>query len=84
MALTDLPLEDLDVPARPAARGGGRGWAWAAFGVGALVLMVAPIQGIFGVVGLGMAAMFVLASRLHPMLGVAPAARVRRGTAGPV
>ncbi len=39
MALTDLPLEDLDVPARPAARGGGRGWAWAAFGVGALVLV---------------------------------------------
>ena len=53
-------------------------------GVGALVLMVAPIQGIFAVVGLGLGAMFVLASRLHPMLGVAPAARVRRGQAGPV
>ncbi|MEZ5751401.1 MAG: MFS transporter [Paracoccaceae bacterium] len=44
-------------------------------GVGALVLFVAPIQGIFGVVSLGLFGMFLLAGRLHPLLGVSPAAR---------
>ena len=47
-------------------------------GIGALVLLAAPIQGIFAVVGLGLGAMFLLAGRLHPMLGVEPAARPRR------
>ena len=47
-------------------------------GIGALILLVAPIQGIFAAVGLGLGAMFLLAGRLHPMLGVAPAARGRR------
>ena len=44
-------------------------------GIGALVLLVAPIQGIFAAVALGLGAMFVLAGRLHPMLGVEPARR---------
>ncbi|PWE26577.1 MFS transporter [Pararhodobacter marinus] len=47
-------------------------------GLGAVILMVAPIQGIFAAVGLGLGAMYMLAGRLHPMLGVAPAARLRR------
>ena len=46
-------------------------------GIAALVLLVAPVQGIFAVVGAGMAAMFVVAGRLHPNLGTAPATRVR-------
>ncbi|GAB4273348.1 MAG: hypothetical protein Kow0013_27220 [Pararhodobacter sp.] len=41
-------------------------------GVAALVLLVAPIQGIFAVVGAGLFGMFLLSGRLHPMLGVAP------------
>lgn len=44
-------------------------------GVGALILIVAPIQGIFAAVAVGLGAMFVLAGRLHPMLGVEPARR---------
>lgn len=48
-------------------------------GIGALILLVAPIQGVFAAVGLGLGAMFVLAGRLHPMLGIAPAARPRAG-----
>ncbi|MFN4102271.1 MAG: MFS transporter [Pararhodobacter sp.] len=47
-------------------------------GIGALILLVAPIQGVFAAVGLGLGAMYLLAGRLHPMLGVAPAARGRR------
>lgn len=47
-------------------------------GIGALILLVAPIQGIFGAVGLALGAMFVLSGRLHPMLGVTPAERGRR------
>jgi hypothetical protein len=50
-------------------------------GVGALVLLVAPIQGIFAVVGAGLFGMYLLAGRLHPMLGVAPAARHPRRAA---
>lgn len=50
-------------------------------GVGALVLLVAPIQGIFAVVGVGLFSMFLLAGRLHPMLGVEPATRARRRAA---
>ena len=50
-------------------------------GIGALILLVAPIQGIFAAVGLGLGAMFLLAGRLHPMLGVAPAERGRRRAA---
>jgi len=44
-------------------------------GIGALVLLVAPIQGIFAVTGAGLFAMYLLAARLHPLLGVAPALR---------
>ena len=47
-------------------------------GIGAVILLVAPIQGIFAAVGLALGSMYLLAGRLHPMLGVAPAARVRR------
>ncbi len=50
-------------------------------GVGALILIVAPIQGIFAAVGLALGATYLLAGRLHPMLGVLPAARVRRRAA---
>lgn len=50
-------------------------------GIGALVLLVAPIQGIFAVVGVGLASMFVLAGRLHPLLGVVPATRRSRRAA---
>ena len=44
-------------------------------GVGALVLMVAPLQGLFAAAGLGLLGMFLLAGRLHPMLGIAPPLR---------
>ena len=47
-------------------------------GLGAVILLVAPIQGIFAAVGLGLGAMFLVAGRLHPGLGVTPSARVRR------
>ncbi|MCB1387844.1 MAG: MFS transporter [Rhodobacteraceae bacterium] len=47
-------------------------------GIGAVILLFAPIQGIFGAVGLALGAMYFVAGRLHPMLGVAPTARVRR------
>lgn len=46
-------------------------------GLAALVLLVAPVQGIFAVVGLGMASMYWVAGRLHPNLGLAPASRPR-------
>ena len=41
-------------------------------GVGALILLVAPIQGLFAAAGVGLLAMFVVAGQLHPKLGVAP------------
>ena len=41
-----------------------------------LVLLAAPLSGIFAVVGAGLLAMWVLAGRLHPLLGVATAERV--------
>jgi MFS transporter, ACDE family, multidrug resistance protein len=44
-------------------------------GIGAVVLLVAPIQGIFAMTGVGLFAMYLLSARLHPLLGVAPAAR---------
>ena len=40
-----------------------------------LVLLVAPLAGIFAVVGSGLLGMWVLAGRLHPLLGVANPAR---------
>lgn len=44
-------------------------------GIGALILLVAPIPGIFAAVGLGLGSMFLLAGRLHPMLGINPPLR---------
>lgn len=44
-------------------------------GIGALILLVAPIQGLFAAAGLGLLGMFVVASRLHPMLGINPPLR---------
>jgi MFS family permease len=44
-------------------------------GVGALILMVAPLQGLFAAAGAGLLAMYLLAGRLHPMLGIAPSLR---------
>ncbi len=41
-------------------------------GIGALVLMVAPLQGLFVVAGAGLLTMYWVARQLHPMLGVAP------------
>jgi MFS family permease len=56
-------------------------------GLGALILLVAPIQGLFAAAGAGLLAMFLLAGRLHPMLGIAPAlrraARAEAGGRGP-
>jgi len=53
-------------------------------GLGAMILFIAPIQGIFAAVGLGLLGVFVLAGRLHPMLGTIPSARPRRTlTPGP-
>ncbi len=46
-------------------------------GVGAVVLLVAPLQGVFAAAGLGLWAMFVLSGRLHPSLGIAPERRMR-------
>lgn len=40
-------------------------------GIGALILMVAPIQGVFAAVGFGLFGMYMLAGRLHPRLGQA-------------
>jgi MFS transporter, ACDE family, multidrug resistance protein len=45
-------------------------------GVGALVLLVAPVQGMFVAAGAGLLAMHYVAHRLHPRLGVA--SRLRR------
>lgn len=50
-------------------------------GVAALILLVAPIPGVFAAVGAGLGSMYLLAGRLHPSLGVAPSARVRRRAA---
>lgn len=44
-------------------------------GLGAAILLVAPVQGLFAAAGTGLLAMFALAGRLHPMLGIAPARR---------
>jgi MFS transporter, ACDE family, multidrug resistance protein len=41
-------------------------------GIGAAILLVAPLQGLFVVAGAGLLAMYVLAGQLHPMLGIAP------------
>lgn len=41
-------------------------------GAGAVILLFAPIQGLFLASGLALVAMYLLAGRLHPMLGVAP------------
>jgi MFS transporter, ACDE family, multidrug resistance protein len=41
-----------------------------------LVLLVAPLSGIFAVVGSGLLGMWLLASRLHPLLGVASPQRL--------
>ena len=41
-------------------------------GVGALVLLVAPVQGLFVVAGLGLLSMYAVAGQLHPLLGIAP------------
>jgi len=46
-------------------------------GAAALVLLVAPVQGVFLVIGGGLLSMFLLAGKLHPLLGVAPG--LRRG-----
>lgn len=51
-------------------------------GIGALILLVAPIPGIFAAAGLGLGAMFLLAGRLHPMLGITPARRAATRAAG--
>jgi MFS transporter, ACDE family, multidrug resistance protein len=50
-------------------------------GLGAMILLVAPIQGLFAAAGLGLVAMFLVAGRLHPMLGIDPPKRraARRG-----
>ncbi|MCB1405710.1 MAG: MFS transporter [Rhodobacteraceae bacterium] len=40
-------------------------------GIGAVVLLIAPIQGVFAAVGVGLFGMFLLAARLHPRLGQA-------------
>ncbi|WP_333829341.1 MFS transporter [Pararhodobacter sp.] len=46
-------------------------------GMGALILLVAPVQGLFVAAGVGLLAMFVVAGQLHPMLGVAADLRHR-------
>lgn len=50
-------------------------------GLGALILFVAPVQGLFAAAGAGLLAMFLVAGRLHPMLGIDPPLRraARRG-----
>lgn len=47
-------------------------------GMGALILLIAPVQALFAAAGTGLLAMFLLAGRLHPGLGIAPPLR-RRG-----
>lgn len=49
-------------------------------GLGAVILLFAPLQGIFAAVGLALLGAYFLAGRLHPMLGVAPSARTRHPT----
>lgn len=44
-------------------------------GLGALILIVAPVQGLFTAAGAGLLAMFLVAGRLHPMLGINPPLR---------
>lgn len=44
-------------------------------GVGALILLVAPVQGLFVAAGVGLLTMYWIAGRLHPMLGVNPRLR---------
>ena len=44
-------------------------------GIGALILLVAPIQGLFVAAGAGLLTMYVVAGQLHPKLGVAPSLR---------
>lgn len=44
-------------------------------GLGALILIAAPVQGLFAAAGAGLLAMFVVAGRLHPMLGIDPPLR---------
>lgn len=46
-------------------------------GLGALILMVLPVQGLFAAAGAGLLAMYLVAGRLHPMLGITPS--LRRG-----
>lgn len=41
-------------------------------GVGALILLAMPVQALFAAAGAGLLAMFLVAGRLHPMLGIAP------------
>ena len=52
-------------------------------GAGALVLLVAPIQGLFVAAGVGLLAMFVVAGQLHPRLGNAPGLRREPRPAAP-
>lgn len=47
-------------------------------GMGTLILLIAPVQALFAAAGTGLLAMFLLAGRLHPGLGIAPPLR-RRG-----
>lgn len=44
-------------------------------GVGALVLLALPVQGLFAAAGAGLLGMFLVAGRLHPMLGIDPPTR---------
>ncbi|MFD1911475.1 MFS transporter [Halodurantibacterium flavum] len=44
-------------------------------GIGALILLAAPVSGIFAAVGVGLWGAWAIAGRLHPQLGTAPAHR---------
>ncbi len=44
-------------------------------GLGALILLVAPVQGLFFAAGAGLLAMYWVAGQLHPLLGIAPLVR---------
>ena len=44
-------------------------------GMGALILLIAPVQGLFVAVGAGLLAMCWVARQLHPMLGIDPQLR---------
>jgi len=44
-------------------------------GIGALILLAAPVQGLFIAVGTGLLAMYWVAGQLHPLLGIAPLRR---------